>query len=99
MDMIELVAHELTEHALENHRNAAGVVLPVPRADMTKLARVMLPLTLQREDRRVQNSMAIIVEVKRRVSAMPLNSFSEAMVLLALKNVIQSIFPHAGLGW
>ena len=99
MDIIDLVAHELTEHALEIHRNAAGNEQPVPRADMTKLAKVMLPLTLQPEDRRVQNSMAIIVEVKRRVSAMPLNSFSEAMILLALKDLIQNIFPHAGLSW
>ena len=97
MDTIEVVAHELTEQALDIHRKAAGNDQPVPRADMQKLAKVfkmVLP-----EDRRGQKSMALIVEVKRRVSAMPLNGSAEAMILLALKDLIQNIFPHAGLGW
>ncbi len=99
MDFIDLVAHELTEQALDIHRKAAGNEQPVPKADMKKLAKVMLPLMVLPEDRRVQNSMAIIVEVKRRVSAMPLNGSAEAMILLALKDLIQNIFPQAGLSW
>jgi len=111
MDIIEVVAHELTEQALDIHRKAAGNEQPVPRADMKKLAADMkelakvtwplleLPLMVRPEDRQVQKSMALIVEVKRRVSAMPLNGSAEAMILLALKDLIKNIFPHAGLGW
>ena len=61
MDIINLVAHELTEHALEIHRKAVSNEQPVPIADMSKLAKVMLALTLQPvcEDQRVQNSVAV----------------------------------------
>ena len=101
MDSIELVAHQLTEHALAIHRNVINHEhMPPVKTDLIKLAQGMLNLILEVEPGcRKSASQRVIYTVTDRLKAMPLNRETERMVTLIMTDTIKLTFPSAGLDW
>ena len=101
MDSIELVAHQLTEHALAIHRNVINNEgTTPPKTEMIKLAQAMLNLTVELEPGcRKSASKKVIFTARDRLKAMPLNRDSERMIFLIMTDSIKLTFPSAGLDW
>ena len=98
--MVAALAQQLVEHALEVHRRATGEG-PMRPPDMVTLARRMFTLRseLMCEEHREASSRAVLLMVRSTVHDMPLNIETEALVCLALKEIVQLTFPSAGLDW
>ena len=101
MDSIELVAHQLTEHALAIHRNVINNEgTTPPKTEMIKLAQAMLNLRVELEPGcRESASKKVIFTARDRLKAMPLNRDSERMIFLIMTDSIKLTFPSAGLDW
>ena len=100
MDSFEVFAHELTELALATHRNVinheGNMMLPKP--DMFKIAQAMLYLRMELEPGDQQSaSKKVIFTVLDRLEVMPLNRDSERMIFWMMTDIMERIFPSAGL--
>ena len=99
MDSIELVAHQLTEHALAIHRNVINNEgTTPPKTEMIKLAQAMLNLRVELEPGDQQSaSKKVIFTVLDRLEVMPLNRDSERMIFWMMTDIMELTFPSAGL--
>jgi hypothetical protein len=95
MDSIEVVAHQLTEHALAIHRNVInheGMMTP-PETDMIKSAHVqaMLNLMVELEPGDQQSASKKVLD---RLEVMPLNRDSERMIFWMMTDIMELTFPR-----
>ena len=94
MDSIEVVAHQLIEHALAIHRNVINH--EGMSADMSKLAHVqaMLNLVVELEPGDQQSAYWKVID---RLGVMPLNRDSQRTIFSIISDIIERIFLSAGL--
>ena len=97
MDSMEVVAHQLIEHALAIHRNVINH--EGMSADMSILnVQAMLNLVVGLEPGDQQSaSKKVIFTVLDRLEVMPLNRDSERMIFWMMTDIMERIFPSAGL--
>ena len=97
MDSMEVVAHQLIEHALAIHRNVINH--EGMSADMSILnVQAMLNLVVGLEPGDQQSaSKKVIFTVLDRLEVMPLNRDSERMIFWMMTDIMELTFPSAGL--